>query len=357
MCCHDGLEKPPKPPKKTSASGSVIAAHQPEVRSVATNVPGQDQLNFSINKPVKRPKASHIEVIDLASTENIDEYAKSSLRAHRNLHNLHESIVGSTPARTLTPTISFSKNSTGLELNPSRPRKLDIASTSLNKTSSDYGDKFIDDLPSPSALLGESVEDHNALPASSSDDHPSTLSEEGLSELEAGMVGLKDPFAPYEWSEGSHVAAISPGRASDLHTNIQGQTVANLMVDSSLQNTRFRSTPSIRVPNLDNPREEERLFFTTSSLGNQAIADVDTGETGKRKHETPSPSADASLDHAGVVKKQKVAPDVDSRPLKPSISWENQAVAEKSPHPKVFADMDGIDADLLAEFADIVEFV
>ncbi|KAL8829578.1 MAG: hypothetical protein Q9170_006107 [Blastenia crenularia] len=144
LCCHEGIDKPPKAPKQN--------ANDSRPKSDATSAPKQSsvQMKLPMEKPIPRQATKDIETVDLAQRRTSNEYAKVAPRAYRALHHLHEKVNQNHQIPVITsakPSFSYKKGD--------QPTFTFLAPTdrSTEEPSSDYGSGWMDELPSPSALL------------------------------------------------------------------------------------------------------------------------------------------------------------------------------------------------------------
>lgn len=232
MCCREGIDKAPKPPRTASLSASSANT------STKATTNGMHPLSLATKKADRlripgQGRSADIETINLADQRDGGEATEKLPKPLQDLQRLHEKVV-KTPN---TPVLS-SKKTLSDQLNGNRQLKLSdrlIHETrSSDKPLTDYSDDWMDDLPSPSALMVQNL-DKCELPAqnnsasahSSSRDEPSSpcgllpkmgagdrqdldssymgevdLSpfnkEDDRSDIEAAMAGLSDSVARRE---------------------------------------------------------------------------------------------------------------------------------------------------------------
>ena len=195
MCCHEGVDKPPKPPK-------TVAPPQPAPASGKNNAgtcrgsgfPPPVQMKLQMDKsnnPCPKPR---IESIDLAQDSDRGDYAKVGTRNYRNLHQLHEKVARASPMPTIARTEPLSSCSQGEKLKLSFLSKGVDAANHSGKTSSDYDDDGMDDLHSPSTLLGQKKSAGLTTHGGSGNVTENLAFDKDISDIEANMIGLGDSF-------------------------------------------------------------------------------------------------------------------------------------------------------------------
>lgn len=241
MCCREGVDKAPKAPK-----GSFISAASLVNSSHTLGHRGKNE-GVGIAKKRATPSVhgndheAEIETVNLAGSQMLGGYEKKLPKALRNLDRLHDSVSkgrSTALANTEQPLFDYTK---GGQQQMSFPNKDDNAPRSSDKPSTDYDADWMDDLPSPSALLGNLRKNPGPLPehALSTDDengwsgglafpsallrqndaatknYPNDDSQKGFdlsqfnddeSDLEAAMVGLSDSVT---MQKGSRVQAAA----------------------------------------------------------------------------------------------------------------------------------------------------
>lgn len=154
LCCHEGVDKPPKAPKKASTAVNTIVEPGPNPNSKSAPRQSSVQTKLPLGKTAHAKEAKKIETINLAHTRDPIEYAKVAPRAYRSLHQLHEKVNRSSSA---TPVLSNTKPSFSYKKGD-QPRLTFLSQSATpgkkdQDRSSDYGAAWMDDLPSPTDLL------------------------------------------------------------------------------------------------------------------------------------------------------------------------------------------------------------
>ena len=219
-----------------------------------------------------------IHVVDMAKDRDDNEYAKDGPRDYKSLHRLHRKVNKPTSARVLLqtkPTFSYAQGD--------QPCLSFLGNTSkvphnADHTSSDYGDDWMDDLPSTSALLDhdtgvqkELISTYATSPVNASLEEelePTQVViaeadlpfEDGLSDLEAAMVGTNAPRSL------TNQGPLRSGKAVELESEDDSWTFDKIDKENG---RRSQVLFSSAAPNKDAstpvPRKEGRLFLSTDS--------------------------------------------------------------------------------------------
>ncbi|KAL8779495.1 MAG: hypothetical protein Q9213_006907 [Squamulea squamosa] len=152
LCCHEGVDKPPKAPKRFTAT--TTSTEEPKSKPILNGHPQQNNVQSKLH--MERSKVPNIgrdvETVNLVQKRDPNEYAKVAPQPYRSLHRLHEKVNkdNKTTLANSKPSFSYKKGEqpTFTFLNPT-------ASSGERKEeySSDYGSGGLEDLPSPSELL------------------------------------------------------------------------------------------------------------------------------------------------------------------------------------------------------------
>ncbi len=188
MCCRDGLDKPPKAPKKP-AGPSKLSTQQLNPTSSGAKL---KQQSLSLTKGNKHNDTStDIETVDLANVRDRGDYAKVGPREYRKLDRLHSSVQKAAPLNALPqkPKFSYLKDS---QPELSFLKKSNSTSTKhQDPISSDYGSDWLEDMPSPSTLVGDNTVGKKVGQHETAVETPSRFDDD-LSSLEECMIGLDD---------------------------------------------------------------------------------------------------------------------------------------------------------------------
>lgn len=369
MCCREGVDKAPKAPK-----GSFIAAASLVDSSHLLGLRGKDERvgTAKMCPAPSVPKNNHkakIETVDLASSQASGGYKKSLPKAFRSLNRLHDNVTKGRSAAVAIKTQPSFDYTKGGQTQISFPNKDDSAKKSSDKPSTEYDADWINDLPSPSALLGNPLEKPDPLPEHASTDYdkswpnspcpsaligqndaatrnfPDTDSLEGVnlsqfnddeSDLEAAMVGLSDSVTIQEESQ---VQAAT------------GQTSSQ-----AKKNKRWCSPPDELTPKI----YHRPTIHAKSSSTSKMFFSIDSPEKveklpQKRKEAVRDEAEDLSLS-APVPKRPRVgdergAPQAMSNAEKPAEATSSVIKAGLPAWVYEF------DPAFIAEWQDIVDFV
>lgn len=395
MCCRDGVEKPPKPPKPTSASTELPS----EGSKVAKQGKGREarpaepvKSNTAARKKSSGGQPQDIHVVDMTNVrDDDDEYAHVGPRDYKSLHRLHQKVNKPGPTRVLPqtkPTFSYAQGD--------RPQLSFLGSIGrmpidTDHTSSDYGDGWMDDLPSTSVLLEQNTHVQKG-PSNTSTEFPVNTSvdrspestsaareeeadwpfEQDVSDFEATLIGLDDSRAlarrGFETSETSAAGAQPGNDDCSLGQNDDKKRRSSLDLFSS-------AAPNQAGP-ATAPRREERLFLSTDSPEKTPIAfkrqhamlDEDLPSPGlvdepvKKRRKTSSTSEEA-VELAGVANSLHQSKD-SSQTLNASTSGAYQIPTPErlsnggKPLPDWVKDFDPTFIEyFLKEYGHLVDFV
>ena len=149
MCCRDGLHKPPKRPVKklvTSVDTNTKPCPTKSLRGEARDKT-QIKLQLSSSRSNSSVKVEHLDL-----TQKKNDYVVHAPQDYRTLHQLHASVQKKAPPSSASaimhkkPAYTYAKGD--------EPKLSFLASTQEDDqkpaSSSDYGNDWINDLPSPS---------------------------------------------------------------------------------------------------------------------------------------------------------------------------------------------------------------
>ncbi|KAL8695129.1 MAG: hypothetical protein Q9218_000297 [Villophora microphyllina] len=196
------VDKPPKPPKS-----AVIGSVQEDTssKSQSRGAPKQSTIPNAkqTGKPALSKATKDVETVDLSHKRDLDAYDKVAPRAYRSLHRLHEKTSSSgkaTIASNTKPTFSYKKSE-----QPSFTFLSQLADSDgkVEGPSSDYEAGWMDDLPSPSALVQTSNDKGSRLEESTSGNHE-LLCEDGTFAFQDDSHDKKDFFKAQPLMNDSH---------------------------------------------------------------------------------------------------------------------------------------------------------
>ena len=356
MCCREGIDKAPKPPKSSFISAasmvdtSHLSGHVGKNGRVATAKKGAALSVLGNEREVE------IETVDLANDQRLKRFDKTPSKTFRSLNTLYESVTKGRTERTAIKKQPFFDYREGEK--PRTPCLKTNAGTEISsdKPSTDYDADWMGELPSPSILLRKPREKVDSLAGHISTDcikshfnnlqSPSTLIRdndaahgiyhdkhllEGLglsqfnddeSETEAAMVGLSDSVAMEETAQVQY--SLPPNKST----------------------TKVYHDPATEGKN----SHTSALFFSTDSpekvveLGKKRKAGVDDGVE-DLSESAPVPKRARTIDEpnqpprrSSSVESQRLAPNPVIKPGQPAWVYE-------------------FDAGFIAEWQDIVDFV
>lgn len=190
LCCRDGVDKAPKPPK---ASTSVVEANSDShvsVKPKKNRTGGPTQSKLVVEKQSSASQSQDIHTFSPNKGRDNRDDAKVGPRAYERLRQLHERVNKASPAKVLPQTKPAFHCSHEVRPRPSFLSEADDA-LEVPDISSDYTDAWMDDLPPTSVLLRKPIETEiEPIPASPSDSGKAF--EDQISDVEAAMIGLQD---------------------------------------------------------------------------------------------------------------------------------------------------------------------
>ncbi|KAI9699998.1 MAG: Sec63 [Candelina mexicana] len=364
MCCREGLDKPPKAPKRPAGSNKTSTLQS----QAGLSGGGPKQKSLVLTKGNGQKECpTKIEVVDLANTGERDGYAKTGPRDYRKLDRLHSSVQKAAPLSTLPqkPKFSYLKDSqpelSFLEKNTER------SISKLNPISSDYNDSWMDDMPSPSTLVGDHsvVKEVPQRHIAEKEDDPSRFDDD-ISSLEDCMIGLEDSI-DLEKCRDSPANRARSSLEDDFGFDDADDYQVLKWSSSPLRAQQAPQLP--RLPrSLAHPtsttQEGPSIFLSTSSTGDQYHPTRSTSKTNKRMRErfksiTVSPST-PSL----IPKKQKLNEDTEIGNKGPCEPVATDPELQDTTHILQEGDegyrrpgWEGIDQELYDMFKDIVDIV
>ncbi|KAL8710415.1 MAG: hypothetical protein Q9220_005016 [cf. Caloplaca sp. 1 TL-2023] len=148
-----GIDKPPKAPKQPAAKTSLAEKPTTESSSTPASTKATTRGRLPSGGEAMSKATKPIETVDLVRKRSTNEYAQVAPRAYRSLHELHEKVNkhGDSAVRSNTnPSFSYQK---GKQPELSFLDAIASPDGEMKEASSDYGEGWMADLPSPSVLL------------------------------------------------------------------------------------------------------------------------------------------------------------------------------------------------------------
>lgn len=315
--------------------------------------------NLFLERNVNNEQTSGVATIDLAHGNDRAEYAKNGRSNYQKLHQLHESVTQVSPARVIAyqkPTFSYTKGD--------RPRIdfLGVATEAHGRTenfSSDYDIAWMDDLPSPSALIAS--ESRVQSPVGSVKEPVATTSydDDYSSELEAGMVGLDDSMTLSEWTSNNATDSLPPGLRQAYDVEVLEDDIENDFLATSMARThrrRLSSTPPGVGGSYGTKHGEDANVTSTERFEKTTLTDTYNDQVKRKAIEIQQENGVSFC--SLIAKKQKTRMDADKKPLLLSMKVGIQAaVVPMSTGDEIPRGFEDVDPDILAMFKDVVDFV
>lgn len=362
LCCHEGLDKAPKPPKNFAGPAASLEAHASESGKTMSAAAVKAQRSLVQDRNVNSEHISGFDTIDLTHERDEAENAKKGLVNYRKLHQLHEKVTHASPARVIahrTPTFSYTKGD--------RPR-IDFLGEAtegpkahgvLGYPSSDYDIAWMDNLPSPSALIASESRIQSPMGSIRESVRTTCYDEDNSWELEAGMVGLEDSMTLSRWTSNDATKNLfsslrhTQGTAvldNDMEKDFPAIPIANI------PRSRLSPIPSDPVRSLGTQDREDAIITSTDGSEKTALTDRYNDQV-KRKATEILCENDMTTCHLRAKKQKNYAVPDKEAPLI-SINLENQAAAgTMSRGDEISSGLGDVDPDILAMFRDIVDFV
>jgi hypothetical protein len=338
MCCREGTDKPPKAPKKALATKEDASNRQTKLTESKDSTPPFTKVvkpNTSLGK-------GRVQMVDLTSDTGESRF---TIMEDEQLQQLHHKLVGT---KTSLPRLNSNKPraySYGTGSTPSlsflhKSSKEDISS----QNGADYGSEFdSEELPSMSQLLGVTKHEKNDLLADAPPENE-----------DADSLAMSDGFDGEE-----NVPLEEEKNASDNHVckKYGGYIVSDKYGDKGVmvtQDTDHEGSTLLPPGTTSSPHEP---LLSNCLKGEAMTAPVATGTTWPNistRCPTSGKLEDLSSKDLRASKRRKIDKDSNSK-MKPILECKEDIPAPKKLAP--WDDMTGIDMNLLAEFADIVEFV
>ena len=264
MCCREGIDKAPKPPKNAFVPASTLVESSSLLKS------NHSTEFVPANQDTKRraaPQCDYIETVDLANLRA--PRVRSPPSQLRKLDNLHNSIHKGRSTPVLVKKRSSTHYTRGYQPQLSCLSPPPAMETS-DRPSTDYDDDWMGSLPSPSTLLGRSLvtsattdekpTGYRCPPSSSSarlgeDDFMTGVFAEAMPENEA--LGSTDPSQPNE--DDADVEEAMIGLSDSVVLKEGGQANEAGLSEHSTTDQMMSSNPALA------PNKAENLFLTSSS--------------------------------------------------------------------------------------------
>lgn len=348
LCCREGVDKAPKPPKCSAAATEPPTDLQKAAKMSPDKRQGLMQSKLTKQKSTADLPSQDIHMVDGGRGREIDD-AKVGPRNYTKLRRLHEKINKAPSARILSqakPVLQLSKAAQP-HLSFSFQKNDALGTVSV---SSEYEDDWMDNLPSTSDLLPRPP-----VTATQAENFYSISSEKSfeddVSDIEAALVGMDDSTAIANDLVNAQNTAL-PDDDDDLETHgnrgereedayqhhLQAETAPKPKAKRL-----FLSTDSPERP--DDPTDKRKADME-SDLGNSGLS---SGQITKKRR---TANRDVPVDSFGDTRSQGVNPD-SSQTLDPPTSKAEQIfqpLQDSNAHPPLPEWTKEIDPGFLAHF-------
>ena len=357
LCCREGVDKAPKPPKHSTDSIALSKAETKNLKKAA-NSRLQNQPKLQVDKVAKFRKSVDIEKVDLSKSRELDEYSKTAPWDYKKLHRLHKS-VNKGPAAPIISTRQKPLSNEKIEERSSSPCAINYLQAP-NRISSDYDSAGMDEFPSPSAILCLDKKFAGTLSTTTSNQKlygPAV--EDDLSDVELEVLGKKQATA-----QDDHTRTGLADAGLRDYANVMSHEIRD---KGSTRSEQLPILPTAKSTFDDpSPFKSDGLFFSTSSPEKVAPS------LEKRKSRYTLETEKFDTSNESMAKRRKVSKLVSEqvlqqsgRVLQPSTGGNDQDVTpaqapgpilQKSGRPRPEW-VDEFDPEFIAEYTDVVEFI
>lgn len=353
MCCREGVDKAPKPPKRSfvSAASLVDASHVSGHRDKSGHI--TTAKKSAASRELKNETEAEIETVDLASRHTSRGYGKAPPEAFRSLNCLHDNVTKGRTAPVAIkkqPLFDYAKGE-----QPQDPflHKDASAEISSEKPSTDYDADWMGDLPSPSACLGNPQEKDGTLTEHTSTEYGSSWPD-GLPSPSA-IIRQKNS-ATGGYPENDLLEGFDLSRFNDDESDLEAAMVglsdsATMQQDSQVQAAEASShwSPAADEPS---PKLHHHPTFKAESSGtSKPVLSTDSpaevAELGQKRKAAMNDEAEDVSQSAPASKRPRVSSSAEKQ-----VNATSSIVKAGQP-----AWVYGFDAAFIAEWQDIVEFV
>ena len=369
MCCRDGVDKAPKPPK-----GVFVSAASLVDASTLAGRKGADALQRPANKAMSsttrgKGRPTKTETLDLVGSPTSERRIKDQSREFKNLQRLHESVVRG-PATPIITKRKLLNDDTKVD-QPQQPVfRVDVVAEPSDSPSTDYESHWIGGLPSPSVLLNKSRGVKRSVSCNETSHnknqykipHPSSpplgqKATAGPYHVDDSSLEILDLSHPNDIYNNSDLEAAMVGLSDSIAINEDSQTRVTPRVEqqgSALGNglrTDNKHAPSLNnIPLMDESNVSSKLFLSTDSPEKS----MDRYE---RRTERIDSEGECLSISAPVSKRRRTCSPIDAA-LQPSSTAANRATAADAMiKPGQPAWVYGFDPAFIAEWQDFVDFV
>ena len=369
MCCREGVDKAPKAPK-----GSFISAASLVDSSNLLGLGGKNERVGTAKKcaATSVPKNDHdaeIETVDLASSPALGGYKKILPKAFRSLNRLHDNVTKRRSAAVAIKRHPPFDNTKGGQPQISFVNKDDSAEKSNDEPSTEYDADWMDDLPSPSALLSNPLEKPDPLP-----EHASTDYEKGWPDFSSPSALIRQDdtsartYPDTDWLEDVNLSQFDEDE-SDLEAAMVGLSDSVIMQkevhvqpatrqtsSQAKQKSRWYSPPGELTPKTCHRPTVQRESSSTSGMFFSTDSSEKVEKTAQKRKEAVRDEAEDLSQSAPVPKRPRVSYE-GGAPEDMSSAEEPAKAASSIIKAGLPAWVYEFDPAFIAEWQDIVDFV
>ena len=366
MCCREGVDKAPKAPKNSFVPATSLV----DSRHFSGNKSKSGQaatVKKSATPSVQKPEHEAVtEAVGPKSRQTLGNYDKTPLKALKSLNRLHDNVTKGSMVPVATkkqPCYDFTQRR---QPQISFLDKDASARQSSDNPSTDYDVDWMNDLPSPSALLGKPLEnlsylsDHTLVDhgRSSPDGLPSPFDLICQNDATIGSHADNDSLEDFNLSQLSDEASDVEAAMIGLSDSVSMQQTAACQMSSQAEALMdMLPPPSQHTPKL----HHSHTFAAETSGTSKLFLSTDSPEkVEEQAHKRKAAVVDQNEDLPTASRVTKRTKDGDERcqTRRPSRGTEKEA---NTPGPIVKAGQPGwvydFDPAFIAEWQDIVDFV
>ena len=366
MCCREGVDKAPKAPKNSFVTATSLV----DSRHLSGNK-GKNGQAATVKKTatpsVHKPEyEAETEAVGPKSRQTLGNYEKTPLKALRSLDRLHDNVTKGSMAPVAIkkqPCYDFTQ---GRQPEISFLNKDASAGKSSENPSTDYDVDWMNDLPSPSVLLGKPLENPSCLPEHTLVDHgrsspggrPSPFDLNCQNNATIGNHADNDSLEDFGLSQLSDEASDIEAAMIGLSDSVSMQQTAACQMSSQAEACPdMLPPPSEHTPKL----HHSHTFAAETSGTSKLFLSTDSPEkveelAHKRKAAVVDQNED--LSPSSRVAKRTKGGDEHGQTRRPSPGTEKEAnVPGPIVKPGQPAWVYDFDPAFIAEWQDIVEFV
>lgn len=366
MCCREGVDKAPKAPKNSFVPATSLVSSRHLSGNKSKNGQAATVKKSATPSVQKSDYEAEAEAVGPKSRQTLGNYDKTPLKALRSLNRLHDNVTKGSMAPVAI------KNQPCYDFTQGRQPEICFldkdatAGKSSDNPSTDYDVDWMNDLPSPSVLLGKPLENPSFLLEHTLVDHrrssaggiPSPFDLICQKDATIGKYADNDSLEDFDLSQLSDEASDVEAAMIGLSDSVSMQQTAACQMSSQAETfPDMLPPPSERTPKL----HHNHTFAAETSGTSKLFLSTDSPEKVEElahKRKAAVVGQNEYLSPSSRVTKRTKGGDERDQTRRPSPGTEKEANA---PGPIVKAGQPAwvydFDPAFIAEWQDIVEFV